>query len=85
MTMKYVRKLMLVPVEEWEKIRKQQPKITQVASVKVEQSPQMKKYESDELWQKCYNKKEYETDNETEIETENEEETEGESEGEGEY
>ena len=42
-------------------------------------------YESDELWQKCYNKKEYETDNETEIETENEEETEGESEGEEEY
>ena len=40
--MKYVRKLMLVPVEEWEKIRKQQPKITQVASVEVEQSPQMK-------------------------------------------
>ena len=41
--MKQVRKLMLVPVEEWEKIKKQHPQISQVSSVEVEQSPQMKK------------------------------------------
>ena len=40
--MKHVRKLMLVPVEEWEQIKKQHPQITQVLSVEVEQLPQMK-------------------------------------------
>ena len=84
MTMKYVRKLMLVPVEEWEKIRKQQPKITQVASVEVEQSPQMKNMKVMNSGKNVTIKKN-ETDNEAEIETENEEETEGESEGEEEY
>ena len=41
-------------------------------------------YESDEIWEQCYNEKKYQTEdetaNETEIDTENERENEGEEE-----
>ena len=37
-------------------------------------------YESDELWEQCYNKKEYETEDETGTDTENEGKIEGEEE-----
>ena len=37
-------------------------------------------YESDEIWEQCYNKQEYQTEDETENDTENEREIEGEEE-----
>ena len=84
MAMKHVKKLMLVPVEEWEKIRRQHPKINQVSSVKVEQSPQMKNMKVMKSGNNVTMKKKYqtedETENETEIDTENERENEGEEE-----
>ena len=80
MTMKYVRKLILVPVEEWEKKKKTTNKNNSSRKCRSGTVTSDEEYESHELWEKCYNNKEYETDNETEIDSENEGEIEGEEE-----
>ena len=45
MNMKFVTKLVLIPIEEWEKVKKHLPAKNILDTVEVDQAPQMKKEE----------------------------------------
>ena len=45
MNMKFVTKLVLIPIEEWEKVKKHLPAKNILNTVEVDQAPQMKKEE----------------------------------------
>ena len=71
---------MLVPVEEWEKIKKTASPNNSSIECRCGAITSDEEYESDEIWEQCYNKQEYQTEDETENDTENEREIEGEEE-----